>query len=418
MDISQILSVPVSKASGVSDAASQESPDWMATLNLSDPEASDLVEELAQSVEPEVAMDGDEVEPAEIDTLVQAETPEVNLEHSQTDTEIFKARDPENKEEAPSPIQPLGLDAGSEMTALPASAMAQTGVQVSVTGPAKDQFLPPNKKVESKVEKTSDVSVARTIIDAASADSQSVKETKSLKQTLSGMLSNTTANADQEIRLGQPDLTPRDVSKLQENNVEKSGKAVEKSSAIPYASTATSTAMNALMVTEEPTLLKNADAELGMNIKDRMGVSSTASMTTATNISATIEAKPRAVVYQISQAISESGSNDIELRLDPAELGKVRISMAFRDGQMIATIVAERPETLDLLRRNADDLRSELSNQGLENASLDFGQNQQSDDANTSNSSAFNEREQEVISVVEPVLLKPETTSSGLDVRL
>lgn len=82
------------------------------------------------------------------------------------------------------------------------------------------------------------------------------------------------------------------------------------------------------------------------------------------------------VVYQVAQAMGAADGQDFELRLDPAELGKVRITMSARDGQMVAVITAERPETLDLLRKNADQLETGFAEKGFSDASLSFeGQN-------------------------------------------
>ena len=90
----------------------------------------------------------------------------------------------------------------------------------------------------------------------------------------------------------------------------------------------------------------------------------------AINMSAT--QRDHAVLMQISQAVEAGEKGAIELRLDPAELGKVRIQMVLRDGIMMATIQAERPETLELLRRNSDSLDLTFAEQGYGGAELDF----------------------------------------------
>jgi flagellar hook-length control protein FliK len=64
----------------------------------------------------------------------------------------------------------------------------------------------------------------------------------------------------------------------------------------------------------------------------------------------------------------------VEISLSPEELGKVRMSLLGGEGQMTVQIVAERPETLDLLRRHIDMLASELRQQGFTDLSFSFGQ--------------------------------------------
>ncbi|MGP9803525.1 flagellar hook-length control protein FliK [Paracoccus sp. NSM] len=60
-----------------------------------------------------------------------------------------------------------------------------------------------------------------------------------------------------------------------------------------------------------------------------------------------------------------------EIALSPEELGRVQISVLGQDKPLIV-IMAERPETLELLRRNADLLGTELREAGLEGGALSF----------------------------------------------
>ena len=64
----------------------------------------------------------------------------------------------------------------------------------------------------------------------------------------------------------------------------------------------------------------------------------------------------------------------MELVLSPAELGRVRISMQANDGGMVIQVIAERPETLDLMRRHISDLAQEFRNIGYGSAEFSFGQ--------------------------------------------
>ena len=81
----------------------------------------------------------------------------------------------------------------------------------------------------------------------------------------------------------------------------------------------------------------------------------------------------------------EGGENRFEIRLDPVELGKLDISMSVdHDGRVQAVVRAERPETLDMLQRDARLLESQLRQSGLnvDSNSLSFslggGNNQRS----------------------------------------
>ncbi len=64
----------------------------------------------------------------------------------------------------------------------------------------------------------------------------------------------------------------------------------------------------------------------------------------------------------------------VELTLDPVELGRVRLAVATSGDQVQIHLSIERPETLDLLRRHAEDLRAECRDAGFGGSSLTFGQ--------------------------------------------
>ena len=164
-------------------------------------------------------------------------------------------------------------------------------------------------------------------------------------------------------------------------------------------------------------LVAEPEVNLSAAVQDRTTQFSPASVNGNTGAAGNAS-MPRPVAYQVSQAISEAGTSDVEIRLDPAELGKVRISMAARDGQMVAVIYAERPETLDLLRKNADDLLAEFLEQGFADASLDFQQNEGeefADDSKSGESTEFFASE----SNTEPRLTAaPLGETAGLDIRL
>ncbi|AUM74904.1 hypothetical protein CYR75_11995 [Paracoccus jeotgali] len=81
------------------------------------------------------------------------------------------------------------------------------------------------------------------------------------------------------------------------------------------------------------------------------------------------------VHQQIASAIvaATPDSPETELLLAPEELGKLRFVFGQDDGALTILITAERPETLQLIRRNADALIQELNQLGLTDATVDFG---------------------------------------------
>lgn len=83
---------------------------------------------------------------------------------------------------------------------------------------------------------------------------------------------------------------------------------------------------------------------------------------------------PQAVAQQIAAAVQarDAGKSTIDLRLAPEELGRVRLSLTSHEGVVTVTVVAERPETLDLMRRHVDALARGLLDAGYQEARFSF----------------------------------------------
>ncbi len=87
-----------------------------------------------------------------------------------------------------------------------------------------------------------------------------------------------------------------------------------------------------------------------------------------------MQATPLAAVPQaVTAAFQDNPAQPVELRLDPPELGSVRFRMDQTHTDLVVTIIAERPDTLDLMRRHADQLLADLRQAGFQGASLNFG---------------------------------------------
>ena len=94
-------------------------------------------------------------------------------------------------------------------------------------------------------------------------------------------------------------------------------------------------------------------------------------------------------------ASAKSGKSRFEIRLDPAELGRIDVRIDVdRHGQVTSHLTVERPETLSMLRQDANQLQRALDNAGLStgNGGLQFSLRDQSsqgqNDGNQSNPNA------------------------------
>lgn len=87
------------------------------------------------------------------------------------------------------------------------------------------------------------------------------------------------------------------------------------------------------------------------------------------------QASVQQIVGSLPNPLREIGSGTVEITLDPPELGRVRLSLLETGGSMTLSIVAERPETADLMRRNVDLLNQEFARSGLDapNVRVDAG---------------------------------------------
>lgn len=89
-----------------------------------------------------------------------------------------------------------------------------------------------------------------------------------------------------------------------------------------------------------------------------------------------------AIALQMARNL-QKGMSRFEIRLDPPEMGRIDVRMEIRkDGHVVAHMSVERPETLDLLQRDARALQQALNNAGLQadSDSLNFSLKDQSGD--------------------------------------
>ena len=75
----------------------------------------------------------------------------------------------------------------------------------------------------------------------------------------------------------------------------------------------------------------------------------------------------------MSAAIQASTERSFDIHLSPAELGKVRITLSPSESGITVSILADRPETLDLLRRHSDLLAQDFRDLGYDSAAFSFG---------------------------------------------
>ena len=124
---------------------------------------------------------------------------------------------------------------------------------------------------------------------------------------------------------------------------------------------------------------------------------------------------------QLVEAVQTRGTGTVDLTLNPEELGRVRLSIVSADQDVSINIVAERPETLDLIKRNIDQLSQELRQLGYQNAQFSYGdgaQKQRNKPAGSSGPAGNAQGKNLLEDITDNVGQSLLATASGMDIRL
>ena len=125
----------------------------------------------------------------------------------------------------------------------------------------------------------------------------------------------------------------------------------------------------------------------------------------------------------------KSGKSSFEIRLDPADLGRIDVRIDIdSNGQVTSHLTVEKPETLSMLRQDAPQLQRALDDAGLKtgNGGLQFSLRDQSSSGQNSGNDAGSNAQRLVISENDAIpaavagrsygrALGP---SSGVDIRV
>jgi flagellar hook-length control protein FliK len=130
---------------------------------------------------------------------------------------------------------------------------------------------------------------------------------------------------------------------------------------------------------------------------------------------------PHHAARQIAEALQHMPNRPVEITLSPEELGRVRMGVSASEGNILVAILAERPETIDLLRRNIAALEAAFQELGYSNINFEFagGENAQSnsDEGKQNRTEPPDNWLEKPQTAAVQVQLKP-AALSGLDIRL
>ncbi len=77
---------------------------------------------------------------------------------------------------------------------------------------------------------------------------------------------------------------------------------------------------------------------------------------------------------QVVDVVGHLSDGPVEVKLRPEELGAVRLRIAHTESGLSLVVMADRPDTLDLMRRHAEMLQRELSAAGFGALDISFGE--------------------------------------------
>ena len=154
----------------------------------------------------------------------------------------------------------------------------------------------------------------------------------------------------------------------------------------------------------------------------------TAAMTATQQTSAPVPVSGLAV--EIAASV-QSGKTHFEVRLDPADLGRIDVRIDVdRNGQVTSHLTVEKPETLSMLKQDAPQLQQALNDAGLKTGSggLQFSlRDQSSSGQNNGNNNQQSAQPQRLIvsdddsissAVVGRSYGRALGTSGGIDIRV
>lgn len=130
------------------------------------------------------------------------------------------------------------------------------------------------------------------------------------------------------------------------------------------------------------------------------------------------------IAAQLGEALRQMPNRPVDIALSPEELGRVRLSVTTSEAGVVVNVLAERQETLDLLRRNIDQLGEEFRDMGFDDIAFSFAGGADTSTDRDDNSSSFDQTNTTAeVDLGDTPAAQPQTpialgSLAGLDLRL
>ena len=126
----------------------------------------------------------------------------------------------------------------------------------------------------------------------------------------------------------------------------------------------------------------------------------------------------RQIMVQIFQGTAPKEGETIQIRLTPEELGTVTYRLSTSEAGPVIHVISDRAETLDLLRRNTDQLLAEFAEFGFSDADVTF-----SDDMSSNSPTGTDDSEADGVAPglaqgSNPTIAYKLNVAHGVDIRI
>lgn len=121
----------------------------------------------------------------------------------------------------------------------------------------------------------------------------------------------------------------------------------------------------------------------------------------------------QSIAAQLLTSAKPMPEGTVEITMRPEELGRVRMNLTVSDGALQVVLLAERPETSDLMRRHIDILTQDFRALGYSNVSFDFGGQAKQGESSASGNAQFSPSETDDATAAH-VAQTPGGSSTGL----
>ncbi|MFD1510120.1 flagellar hook-length control protein FliK [Lacimonas salitolerans] len=124
------------------------------------------------------------------------------------------------------------------------------------------------------------------------------------------------------------------------------------------------------------------------------------------------------IARQIADAVPRNGDAALEITLHPEELGRLKLTLVSGEGVPVLHVLADRPDTMDLIRRHIDLLTREFAAQGFAGLDVALGQDRRAQGQSRGQSAASGPDAALTAADPAPTPRPAISQGGGLDIRL